>query len=257
MISTSNLSIGYARKVLATDVNIALHSGELTCLLGPNGAGKSTLINTLAGYLQPLSGDVIISGQKLQQMPVSQRAQQVSVVLTDRIQVNNMTVTDIVAMGRSPYTGFFGKLSEDDIRIVSESLQMVGMTEFSERQFMSLSDGEKQKVLIAKAIAQQTPVIILDEPTAFLDYPSKIRMLLLLRRLAHQTGKAILLSTHDMEQSLTLADRLWLMSSQQNITTGTVEELSNNGAISACFDCEEMKYNALQKRFELNTDIEK
>lgn len=250
IIKTSGLSIGYDRKTLASDLNLALHSGELTCLLGPNGVGKSTLINTLAGYLDPLCGDILTDGRRLQELTVQERALLVSVVLTDRIQAENLSVSDLVAMGRSPYTGFWGNLGEEDRRVIRESLEMVGMTDFAERQFTSLSDGEKQKVMIAKAIAQQTPVIILDEPTAFLDYPSKVRTLLLLSRLAHQTGKAILLSTHDMEQSLALADRLWLMTGK-TIQTGTVDELSCNGALSACFDCEEMCYNAETRRFDV------
>lgn len=251
---TSILSIGYPRKALATGLCLTLYSGELTCLLGPNGVGKSTLINTLAGYLPPLSGEVLLGGVPLSRCNAQYMARTVSVVLTDRIQAENMTVFDLVAMGRSPYTGFWGSLTATDRRVVRDSLDMVGMLDFSQRQFSSLSDGEKQKVLIAKAFAQDTKVIILDEPTAFLDYPSKVRTLLLLSRLAHSTGKAVLLSTHDMEQSLALADSLWLMSPQHGVQTGSVSSLRENGAISACFDCEEMRYDSATNTFEITSE---
>lgn len=251
IVTTRQLTIGYPGTPLSHDLNLTLQQGQLTCLLGPNGVGKSTLLGTLAGYLTPLSGDIFIDGQESRSISVKQRSQLVSVVLTDRIHADNLTVHALVATGRSPYTGFWGNLSARDEAIVRDSLDMVGMNSFTERQYASLSDGEKQKVLIAKAIAQQTPVIILDEPTAFLDYPSKVRTLVLLRKLAHETGKAILLSTHDMEQSLALADSLWLMTPRHQVLTGTVDQLSRDGSLSTCFDCPEMTYNPLTHHFEV------
>ena len=180
-------------------------------MLGPNGAGKSTLLRTLAAFQSPLAGEIKIMSRPLRDYKPNQLSRLVSVVLTDNSSIKNMTARDVVSIGRSPYTGFWGRLREKDRKMVEKCLSWVGMTELAERKMQTLSDGERQKVMIAKAIAQETPVIFLDEPTAFLDYPSKVGMMLLLHRLAKTLKKSIFLSTHDLEHALQVADQIWLI----------------------------------------------
>ena len=202
-------------------LNAALYRGKVTCLLGANGAGKSTLLRTLAGYQPYLSGEMTkVSPETM------------GVVLTERIDAMGLRVREVVAMGRHPYTGYFGRLSDADENIIDEALRQVHVEHFAQRKFSSLSDGERQKVMIAKALAQQTPVILMDEPSAFLDFPSKVELMLLLRELAHTQEKAILLSTHDVGIALKMADELWLMQ-DQNMTIGTPHELLQSGKIDS------------------------
>lgn len=215
-IVISNLTIGYKDKVVARHLNASVRRGELTCLLGNNGTGKSTLLRTLTGLQEPLGGEVWLSADGIHPTPLSALSRQmlartVSVVLTEQPDVKQLTVEEIVGMGRMPYTGFFGTLDKEDKHIVEQALCDTGLQAFAHRYFDSLSDGERQKVMIAKALAQQTPAIILDEPTAFLDYPSKVEMMKFLHRLATDNDKTILLSTHDLELALHHADRLLTM----------------------------------------------
>ncbi len=225
-----NLTIGYDNKVVQSNLNLALRSGEMVCMLGRNGCGKSTLLRTLAGLQQPLSGEYAIEN--------------VAVVLTDRLQLENTTVCDVVAMGRYPYTSFLGTLTPADERIVDDAIDAVwGETpsgSFTKgesvrgRLFNALSDGEKQRALIAKALAQQTPVILLDEPTAHLDLPNRILLLQLLRRLAHEQGKTVLISTHELELALRLSDRILLMS-DKGVELDTAENLRHKEAFTRAF----------------------
>lgn len=208
-MKTINLSIGYATRIVASGINMELEAGKLLCLIGENGVGKSTLLRTLAGFQKPISGELLIDGVQLQDIPKRELAKKIAVVLTDKLDVLNTTVYELVAMGRMPYTGFFGRLSEDDKVIVEDSLKITGVE--PSRKVSNLSDGERQKVMIARALAQQTPYIFLDEPTAFLDYPSKVRTMEMLKKLAHDYNKTILLSTHDLEIALDIADRLVMM----------------------------------------------
>lgn len=241
MIELRNLTIGYQqkgnRKVVASHINATLCSGRLTCLIGSNGIGKSTLLRTLSAFQPPLDGDIMVSppGVSLSTLTHHDLSRLIGVVLTEKPDVQNMTVYELVGIGRSPYTGFWGRLTKEDRQIVEESLRMVGIESLSERFIQTLSDGERQKMMVAKALAQQTPVIYLDEPTAFLDYPSKVDMLQLLKQLAHETQKTIFLSTHDMELALQIADELWLMSPSP-ITIGTPRQLAANGTLSQFID---------------------
>lgn len=235
MIELKELTIGYAQKnntkVVASGINATLHSGRLTCLIGANGIGKSTLLRTLSAFQPPLSGEIFIDNESpipLSTLTDKQLSRLIGVVLTEKPDVQNMTVFELVGLGRSPYTGFWGRLNEDDKEVVKESLRLVGIESLQDRLIQTLSDGERQKTMIAKALAQQTPVIYLDEPTAFLDYPSKVEMLTLLRHLARETGKTIFLSTHDMELALQIADELWLMTAGSP-SSDTAESPSNNG----------------------------
>ena len=228
-IRIERLSIGYRTKhgvkVVTEGISDTICSGELTCLLGENGAGKSTLLRTLSGFLPSLSGEISILGKPLRQYRERELATVIGVVLTERTNLQNMTVTELVGMGRSPYTGFWGRLSAADRAKVGEALEMVGIAAFGNRLVQTLSDGERQKVMIAKALAQETPIIFLDEPTAFLDYPSKVEVLNLLGRLSRDLGKTIFLSTHDLELALRVADRVWLMTRQGKVQTGLPENL--------------------------------
>ncbi|MCQ2256270.1 MAG: ABC transporter ATP-binding protein [Bacteroidaceae bacterium] len=208
-MKTINLSIGYATRIVASGINMELEAGKLLCLIGENGVGKSTLLRTLAGFQKPISGELLIDGVQLQDIPKRELAKKIAVVLTDKLDVLNTTVYELVAMGRMPYTGFFGRLSEADKAIVEDSLKITGVE--PSRKVSNLSDGERQKVMIARALAQQTPYIFLDESTAFLDYPSKVRTMEMLKKLAHDYNKTILLSTHDLEIALDIADRLVMM----------------------------------------------
>lgn len=220
-LSIQDLTTGYGNKVVSMSLNAALYRGKVTCLLGANGAGKSTLLRTLAGYQPYLSGEMTkVSPETM------------GVVLTERIEAMGLRVREVVAMGRHPYTGYFGRLSDADENIIDEALRQVHVEHFAQRKFSSLSDGERQKVMIAKALAQQTPMILMDEPSAFLDFPSKVELMLLLRELAHTQEKAILLSTHDVGIALKMADVLWLMQ-DQNMTIGTPQELLQSGKIDS------------------------
>ena len=228
-IRIEGLSIGYRSKhgvkTVAEGISDSIRSGEMTCLLGENGAGKSTLLRTLSGFLPPLAGEISLLGKPLASYRERELATVIGVVLTEKSNLQNMTVTELVGMGRSPYTGFWGRLSAADRRKVEESLALVGIAPLRDRMVQTLSDGERQKVMIAKALAQETPLIFLDEPTAFLDYPSKVEILHLLHRLSHEMGKTVFLSTHDLELALRVADRVWLMSKQGEVRTGSPENL--------------------------------
>ena len=234
-IRLSNLSIGYRGKngirVVAAGINAAIRSGELTCLLGANGVGKSTLLRTLSAFQPKLDGDVLIEGREITTFSDKELSRMIGVVLTEKPDIRNMSVRELVALGRSPYTGFWGTLHEDDWQVVDEAISAVRIEPLRERMIHTLSDGERQKVMIAKALAQQTPVIYLDEPTAFLDFPSKVEMMQLLRQLAQTQQKTIFLSTHDFELALQVADTLWLMESQ-GLSVGTPRELANSGALA-------------------------
>ena len=216
-----DLTTGYAQHTVSHGLNARLHSGRLTCLLGPNGSGKSTLLRTISGAQAPLSGTVT---------PTDSRT--LSIVLTNRIDVSHLRASDVVAMGRHPYTGYFGKPTTHDQAIILQAMNTTGIRHLSHRNMTSLSDGEAQKVMIAKAIAQQTPVILLDEPTAYLDFPSKVSLMLMMQDLAHNHGKTILLSTHDISLALKTADTLWLMNADGTMHTGTPEQLTQSNHIA-------------------------
>ena len=255
-IQLRDLSIGYQTKhsvkTVAAGINGAIRSGELTCLLGANGVGKSTLLRTLAAFQPQISGEIFISRneeggtrKEITSFTDKELSKVIGVVLTEKPDVRNMSVRELVSLGRSPYTGFWGTYTDEDLRIVDEAIEMVGITDLIRRPVHTLSDGERQKVMIAKALAQQTPVIFLDEPTAFLDYPSKVEVLQLLRRISREAEKTIFLSTHDVELALQLADTIWLMRKQElgdrsqetgvkgPVTIGSPEALAASGDLGS------------------------
>lgn len=224
-ITTNRLTVGYRGHRVVEDISLSLPCGRLVCLLGPNGAGKSTLLRTLCGFQPPIAGTVTISGNDITTMSAAEVARLVSVVLTDRPLTPSLTAAEMVGLGRAPYTGFWGRLSDDDRRLVSEAMQTVGIAPLATRRMGQLSDGERQKVMIAKALAQHTPVIVLDEPTAFLDYPSKVAVMKTLARLAHDESKTILMSTHDLELAAQLGDELMEIENK-HIRKITADEVS-------------------------------
>ena len=239
MVVLDNLAIGYQTKrgvkVVAHGLNAALHKGQLTCLLGPNGVGKSTLLRTLSAFQPPLDGRILLAGKPLATYDSAQLSTMIGIVLTEKPDLRNMTVSELVAMGRAPYTDFWGTLTKSDRHVVTDSLAVVGIGQLASRTVDTLSDGELQKAMIAKALAQQTPLIFLDEPTAFLDFPSKAAMMQLLRRLARTMQKTIFMSTHDLEMALQVADTVWLMEHGQ-LSIGTPRQLADSGQLSTFID---------------------
>lgn len=257
-IALRNLSTGYRGRnvnhVVARSLSATLRAGQLTSLLGNNGVGKSTLLRTMTSLLEPLQGEVVYGDRPLPSFTPKELAQTVSVVLTERPNLQGLTVRDVVAMGRAPYTGFFGGLNTDDDARVSEAIKQVGLEPLASRYANTLSDGERQKVMIAKALAQDTPVILLDEPTAFLDFGTKVETMLLLSRLAHATDKCILLSTHDVELALQCSDCLWLMD-RDGITVGSPDDLADNGTLAAFFNYEGITFNKDTHRFDISRPL--
>lgn len=239
-LAVNSLTTGYKTrnnlKRVSCNLSARVPPGRLTCLLGPNGAGKSTLLKTMAGFLNPLAGTVLVGETPLQEIPPGKLAATVGVVLTDRPDLPNTTVGQLAALGRSPHTGFWGRLSHVDSQAVGKALELAGISHLAERPLNSLSDGERQKAMIAKVLAQDTPIVLLDEPTAFLDYPSKIEIMRILRSLARGWGKTVFLSTHDLEIALQVADNLWLLDSRLGLSDGSPEELSRNGTVAKYFD---------------------
>ena len=209
VISLSQLSVGYSLShPVISDINLELRSGQLACLIGENGIGKSTLLKTLTGFLPKLKGSLLLGNRDIESFSQRELARQVSIVLTQKADVQNLTIEEIIGLGRSPYTGFFGRLRAEDRKVVDDAIATMGIEKLRGRMIQTLSDGERQKVMIAKALAQETPVILLDEPTAFLDFPSKAETFQSLQRMAHERDKLILLSTHDLELAVRFADSL-------------------------------------------------
>jgi len=209
VISLSQLSVGYTLShPVISDINLELRSGQLACLIGENGIGKSTLLKTLTGFLPKLKGSLLLGNRDIESFSQRELARQVSIVLTQKPDVQNLTIEEIIGLGRSPYTGFFGRLRAEDRKVVDDAIATMGIEKLRGRMIQTLSDGERQKVMIAKALAQETSIILLDEPTAFLDFPSKAETFQSLQRMAHERDKLILLSTHDLELAVRFADSL-------------------------------------------------
>jgi len=245
--SAKNLTIGYQEGskdfIVHENISIDFPSGQLISLLGPNGAGKSTLLRTLSGAQIPLAGQLTIEGKNLQDISAKKRSKIISVVLTDHTQIGGLTLYELVALGRQPHTGFFGRLSKHDDAIIQQALQDVGMTALQNRYVAQLSDGERQKGMIAKALVQESPLILLDEPTAFLDIVSRIEIISLLHQLAHKKNRTILLSTHDIEQALILSDQLWLLRPNKGLVCGTTEDVLLNGEMDTLFDNQKILFD--------------
>ncbi len=238
IISSRGLSIGYPKtrgrstSVLYEDVSFDLYRGELTCLLGSNGAVKSTLLRTLTALQAPLEGSVLLNGKDIKTYSEQELSMMIGLVLTDKTVSGGLTVAELVALGRYPYTGFFGRLSKSDHEIIDKAMSDVCIIHKKNSYIAELSDGERQKVMIAKALAQECPIIILDEPTAYLDIVNRIEITNLLHNLALTQNKTILLSTHDIELALSLSDRLWLLSRGRGLKCGVTEDVIFSDSIN-------------------------
>ncbi len=247
ILTTHDLSVGYRngsqQVTLLSGLNLALEKGKLVALLGQNGAGKSTLLRALTCDDHPLDGTIEINGRNMHEMSQKDRSRLIGLVSTERIQAGALTVTELVGLGRQPHTGFLGRLDDEDRKIVHQSMVDAGIIGKANEYMASLSDGERQKAMIARALAQQTPIIILDEPTAFLDVASRIETMRLLQTLAHERGKAVLLSSHDISQSLMLADELWLITTDRQVLTGTPKKLIADGAMDHLFTNRSIHFN--------------
>ncbi len=231
---THNLSIGYRERVVISGINLELKPASLTVLIGANGSGKSTLLRTLTATQPALSGKIEISGKPIESFTPSQLAKQLSLVLTDRTGGGGLRVQELVAIGRHPYSGFWGRLSDDDRRIVNDALQAVGLLHKADEFVASLSDGERQKAFIARAIAQSTDIVVLDEPTSFLDVAARFEIMNLLGKMAHDFGKTVLLSTHDTAAAIASADYIWAIAKEQ-IHIGTRSQVISSGILDEVF----------------------
>jgi iron complex transport system ATP-binding protein len=225
LFSATSLSIGYSsKKPLHKNLNVSLFRGTLTALTGNNGTGKSTLLKTFTKILKPLSGEILFEEKNINQIPQKEFSKLLAVVLTDKLSSENFSAFEIISFGRSPYTGFFGRLSDEDLSVVKNVAKDLKIEDLLGKKFYALSDGQKQKVLIAKALAQEAEIIILDEPTAFLDFNAKDEIFALLKSIAKEKNIAVLVSTHDIFSAVKYADFLWLMS-EDGLKTGTTKEM--------------------------------
>ena len=239
VLKTNDLLIGYGNKAILPPINITLNEGDLVALIGPNGAGKSTLFKTLTAHIKQIEGNIELMGKDLSNYSSKEKARLIGLVLTSRPDDMFLTVYDVVASGRSPYTNYFGEIKKEDEIIIHESLEIVGINNLKNRYFETLSDGEKQKVMIAKTIAQNTPIIFMDEPTAFIDYPSKIELFSLMKMLTEERKKTIIFSSHDLELLLRYTDYLWMISKNKELVSGKKDELLSKGVINQYFNLKE------------------
>ena len=247
VIQGKDLTIGYRtgkkEKIVHQHLYFQLHSGELTCLLGANGAGKSTLLRTLSASQPSLSGELRMLDKLVSEYTEKERSRTIGVVLTDKTFTGGLSVYELVALGRQPHTGFFGRLQKEDKRIIEEAMEQVGIAHKARNYTAELSDGERQKVMIAKALVQECPLILLDEPTAFLDVVSRIEIMHLLHRLAVEQNKAILLSTHDIEQALVLSDKLWLLTKGEGLQYGVTEDIILSHRMDSLFPHKDIRFD--------------
>lgn len=247
ILTTHDLAVGYRngkqQVTLLSGLDLVMEKGKLVAMLGQNGAGKSTLLRALTCDERPLNGTIEVNGKDLLTMSQKDRSRLIGLVSTERIQAGALTVRELVGLGRQPHTGFLGRLDDEDRAIIQQAMTDSGIISKADEYMASLSDGERQKAMIARALAQQTPIIILDEPTAFLDVASRIETMRLLQTLAHERGKAVLLSSHDISQSLMLADELWLITTDRQVLTGNPSKLVAEGAMDRLFENRSIHFN--------------
>ena len=254
ILKTENLSIGYCDKkgttFIAKNLNINLEKGKLVCLLGKNGIGKSTLLRTISKTQHKLDGEIWIDDKKLYEINPKVLARKMSLVLTEKIPESQLNVFELIALGRQPYTNWLGKLNDEDHKKVDGAMELVQIKHLAYKKNYELSDGQLQKVMIARALAQDTDLIILDEPTAHLDLHHKIEVFKILQNLVQKTSKTILLSTHEVNLALHMADKLWLMT-PNNFVTGTTNSLIKSNDLAKLFPENQINFNPELKQFTL------
>lgn len=262
-VEVAELSIGYQRRgflrssrltTIAAGLNATARRGELTALIGPNGAGKSTLLRTLCGIQPALDGEIRINGRSIANLSQKERALIISTVLTDRIDPGLLTVREVIELGRTPYVPNHARLSDEDKVAVNRAIEVAGVAPLAEMQFNQLSDGQRQRSMTARAMAQDPVLFILDEPTSFLDVPSRVELVDVLRRLAKQENLAIVMSTHELELALRVADHIWLLTADGRLVEGSPQELVQAGRINRAFDRGRMHFDAKSLAFVMNPD---
>lgn len=250
MIQLSNISLAFGERTLIEGASTHFECGEMVALLGRNGTGKSTLLRAIAKLGEVAKGDIIVDGKAISDIDIRTFARLVAFVNTERVDIDSLSAYDLVAIGRSPYTDWMGRLTKNDREIIERSMQITGVDKLAERMVETLSDGECQRVMIARALAQDTPVILLDEPTAFLDLPNRYELCTLLSRLAHDEGKLILFSTHELDIALTLADSIALVDTPRLVHMPTTEMISS-GNLERLFNSEHISFDASTKAIKL------
>lgn len=259
VLQTENLSIGYRlggklSRLVASNLNLVLKAGELVCLIGPNGAGKTTLLRTLASLQSALAGTVVLGGKDITRVAENEVAKTISLVLTDPVEVGQMHVEELVGLGRFPYTNFFDRRDKSDEKVVQKAMEAAEADGLTGRFVSELSDGERQHVMVARALAQEPRLMILDEPTAYLDLPGRVKMMLMLKKLAHQEEKAVLCSTHDLDLALQVADRLWLMDRDGSISQGSPEDLVLKGEFGKTFNRPGVEFDPISGKFKTENE---
>jgi len=256
LLVTKDLTTGYSQKkeqvIIHEQLNISLPEGKMVALIGPNGSGKSTLLRTIAGLQKPLSGSVLVDGKNLFSCNNAEKSTLISLVLTDRIEAGYLSVEQVISFGRYPYTGWGGNLSPADWDRIEQAIILCHLERLAKKPFSQLSDGEKQRTMIARAIAQDTPIVVLDEPTAHLDLSYRVEILSLLKQLSRNTNKSIVVATHELDLAMHLADQLWLMPAQHQFFSNIPEELALNGNISDSFNSALVQFDEWSGTFRIN-----
>jgi len=255
ILQASNLSIGYTSKkvknIIASDINLSLEKGKLIALIGANGIGKSTLLRTITGIQKPLSGKVSLNEKNIHELDFLSLAQNLSVVLTEKLPPSNLTVWELIALGRQPYTNWIGKLTDNDIAKINEAIELTQIEHLTQKRHYEISDGQLQIVLIARALAQDTPLIILDEPTTHLDLLHKVVLFKLLKKLTQETGKCILFSTHDIDMAIQLSDEMIIMTPEKTVQDQPCN-LIMKGSFNTLFKDEHIVFDSEKGKFVIS-----
>lgn len=255
ILKTENLFAGYGKKVVVENVNISSIKGQVVCFLGPNGAGKTTILRTLSGLLDPVKGEVYIKEEKISNINKKDLSKQLAVVLTKKFEGGLMTCYEVVSMGRYPHTGFFGRLSQEDNEKVFEALKTVNAENLAERYFDELSDGEKQKILVARALVQEPEVIILDEPTTHLDIRHRLELVDILKKLSKEKGIAVILSLHEIDIAIKSCDKVILVKDNKVLAYGVPEDVVNENIIKKLYGIQDASFNNLLGSIELSNKL--
>lgn len=252
MLRTNNLSVGYDKKVVVSDINIEVKNGEILCLLGSNGAGKTTILRSLSKLITPIRGEIYLNDADINHISRKTLSKKMALVLTNRLLGDLMTVQDVVNMGRYPYTGFFGNLSKKDLIMVDDSLESVNALHLKKRYFDELSDGEKQKVLVARALVQEPEIIILDEPTTHLDIKHRLELMNILKKLSKEKSISVILSLHEIDIALKSCDKVVLVKNNKVIAYGQPEDMVDENMINSLYELEDKNFNSLLGAVEIS-----